>query len=105
MPQPAIARTQTQTFRQTPRLKLVVSRQYPRTDEESIRRYRIWDSVERRDLAHRCYAYERHAFNSALLMMFDPETKAGRTLEVYDIRTGKWLATFRREAHSIAFTR
>lgn len=103
MPQPAVARTQ--TFRQTPRLKLVVSRKYPRTDEEAIRPYRIWDSVQGKDLAHRCYGYERHAFNSALLMMFDPETKAGRTLEVYDIRTGKWLCTFRREEHSIAFTR
>jgi hypothetical protein len=85
-------------------LKLVHTRAspYPR-DKETVRPFRIWDSQEKRNVPHRCYATLRRALDSALLLV--RWSKVGVTLEVYDLRTAKWLGTYARRVDSITFTR
>ena len=71
--------------------------------EDTKRPFRIWDSVEKRDVAHRCYGTERRALDSALLIV--RWERVGRTLEVYDIRTAKWIGTYTRRVDSITFSK
>jgi len=82
-------------------VRLVRTSQYPRTDEETQRPFRIWDSVEKQDVAHRYYKVEKNALDSALLEV--RWAKVGRTLEVYDISNGRWLGTYKRGLHAIEF--
>jgi hypothetical protein len=79
-------------------LRLVPRLELPRV-KDTTRPFRIWDSVERRAVRWRCYAIERNAHNSALALC--RWESVGRTLEVVDIRTGRWLATYRRGLGSI----
>ena len=70
---------------------------------DTRRPFRIWDSVEKREVAHRCYATERRALDSALLIV--RWEKVGRTLEVFDITTGRWIGTYARRVDAITFTK
>lgn len=74
-----------------------------RVVEETKRPFRIWDSVEKREVPHRCYSSDRRALDQALLIV--RWEKVGRTLEVFDIRTGKWLGTYARGINSISFSK
>jgi hypothetical protein len=71
-------------------------------NKETVRPFRIWDSVEKHAVPWRCYSDERRAHNSALALC--RWEQAGRTLEVVDVRTGRWLATYKRGLHSIEIT-
>lgn len=80
----------------------MTKRPYPR-DKETLRPFRIWDSQEKRNVPHRHYATLRRALDSALLLV--RWSKVGVTLEVYDLRTAKWLGTYARRVDSITFTK
>jgi hypothetical protein len=71
--------------------------------EDTKRPFRIWDSTAKREVAHRCYATERRALDSALLIV--RWEKVGRTLEVFNIETGRWIGTYARRVDSIQFTK
>ena len=78
-------------------------RRYPRTDKGSTRPYRIWDSIKKANVPHRCYSSDRNALDKALVIV--RWEKVGRTLEVYDIRTARHLGTYARMVNSISFQR
>lgn len=66
-------------------------------DEPTKRPYRLWDAVAKQDMPHRYYSIERNALNGALL-----ETawgKVGTSIEVYDCRTARHIATFTRRTN------
>jgi hypothetical protein len=74
-----------------------------RVVEDTKRPFRIWDSVEKREVPHRCYITERRAFDSALLIV--RWEKVGRTLEVFNITNGKLLGVYARRVDSISFSK
>jgi hypothetical protein len=76
--------------------------EYPEAQPETQRPFRIWDSEEKHDVQYRYYITERRALDTALLLV--RWEKVGRTLEVYDVRTGRWLGTYKRGVNSIQFT-
>lgn len=65
-------------------------------DEAPVRPYRWWNAEEKCDMPHRFYSVLQNALNGAFL-----ETawwmKPGHSIEVYDVRTAKHLATFTRQ--------
>lgn len=71
--------------------------------KDTVRPFRIWNATDRRNEPHRCYATERRALDSALLLV--RWAKVGVSLEVYDARTAKWLGLYTRKVNSISFTR
>lgn len=79
----------------------IVRRMSYRIVETTKRPFRIWDSGEKREVPYRNYATERRALDAALLIV--RWEKVGRTLEVFDITTGKWLGTYARRVDSISF--
>ncbi len=73
------------------------------TADAPKRPYRLWDALAGADLRWRYYASARNAQNAALL-----ETrwlKVGATIEVYDLRTGRVLCTYKRHAATVSFTK
>ena len=70
---------------------------------DTSRPFRIWDSIRKRDVKYRYYSTEQNALNGALLLI--KWVSIQNTLEVYDIRTARWIATYQRKLHSITFTR
>lgn len=92
----------TTTTKPSAKVVAFARRQFHRIDTETVRPYRIWDSVEKREIAHRCYSDERRALDSALLLV--RWEQVGRTLEVYDVTTGRWLGTYKRGVNFIEIT-
>jgi len=76
--------------------------EYSEAQPETLRPFRIWDSNAKHDVVHRNYITERRALDTALLLV--RWEQVGATLEVYDIRTGRWLGTYKRGVNSIQFT-
>lgn len=76
-------------------------RDLPEPNPETVRPFRLWDSVEKEYVAHRWYATERRALDSALLLV--RWEQVGRSIEVLDIRNMKWLATYTRRVNLIQY--
>jgi hypothetical protein len=76
---------------------------YNEAHKETVRPFRLWDSHANKNVPHRCYATERRALDSALLLV--RWERIGRCIEVYDARTQRWIATFKRGLNSIEFTK
>jgi hypothetical protein len=70
--------------------------------KDSPRPFRLWDSEAKKSVRWRCYTHELNAHNSALAIC--RWEQMGRTLEVIDIRTGRWLATYKRGFNAIEIT-
>jgi len=64
-------------------------------DEPVKRPYRLWDAVAKRDMQYRYYAHQQNALNGALLE--SAWSDVGTSIEVYDCRTAKHIATFTRK--------
>lgn len=73
----------------------------PLVVKKTVRPFRLWDSVERKDVLHRYYATERRALDSALLIV--RWEQIGRTIEVYDVRTARLLGIYKRLLNAISF--
>lgn len=84
-----------------PHLRLVPKDELPRVKDTS-RPFRIWDSVQKHAVQWRCYVHETNCHNAALALC--RWEQIGRTLEVIDVRTGRWLATYKRTVNSIEIT-
>ncbi len=65
-------------------------------DEPSKRPYRLWDAIAKHDMPHRYYAHQQNALNGALLEA--AWAKVGTSIDVYDCRTARHLATFSRKS-------
>src|SRR5262245_2038978 len=68
---------------------------------EAVRPFRLYDPVARKNYRWRCYADPKHAHNGAM-------TEArwagiGKTVEVYDARTGRLMGQYTRRVNSIDF--
>jgi predicted acetyltransferase len=64
-------------------------------DGATKRPFRLWDAIAKHDMPHRYYAIERNALNGALLEA--AWAKVGTSIEVYDCRTARHIATFTRK--------
>jgi hypothetical protein len=64
-------------------------------DEPTKRPFRLWDAINKHDMPHRYYVHEQNALNGALLEA--AWAHVGTSIEVYDCRTAKHLATFTRK--------
>lgn len=71
-------------------------------DKDSIRPFRLWDSVAKRNLRWRYYSDSRRAMNAALIEV--RWSKVNETIEVYDCRNGRLLGTYKRSLNHIEFT-
>lgn len=87
-------------------LQQVEPKRYYRWDTgkrgESLRPYRLWDAVRKRNYRWRNYADAKRAHLGALI-----EARwagIGTTVEVYDCRTGRLLGQYTRRVNSIQFT-
>lgn len=78
------------------------SDEYPEKVKDTVRPFRLWDSAERKVVAHRCYATERRAHDMAFILL-RWERKVGRAIEVIDIRFGRWLGTYVRRVNAVQF--
>jgi len=65
-------------------------------DEETKRPFRLWDANAKQDMVHRYYAIRLNAINAALLEA--AWARVGVSIEVYDCRDAKHIATFTRSA-------
>lgn len=67
------------------------------------RPFRLWDSVEKKNVRWRYYSAAERAHNAALLEVrwMNP----GATIEVYDCRTARHLGTYKRHEHTVSFTK
>ena len=65
-------------------------------DEPTKRPYRLWDAIAKCDMRYRYYEIERNALNGALLEA--AWARVGTSIEVYDCRTAKHIATFTRHS-------
>jgi hypothetical protein len=65
-------------------------------DGETKRPFRLWDAIEKHDMPHRYYAIRQNALNGALLEA--AWAKVGTSIDVYDCRTAKHIATFTRKS-------
>src|SRR5262245_56800630 len=69
---------------------------------EAVRPYRLWDSVERKNLRWRNYADPKKAHLGALIeCRWSP---IGHSIEVYDARTGRLIGQYTRRVNSVQFT-
>jgi len=70
--------------------------------KHSVRPFRIWDNAQKRNVRGRNYSDPKRALDSALII-----TRWSRVYlvyEVYDIRNGQQLGTFKRAMHNVEFT-
>jgi hypothetical protein len=70
---------------------------------DTVRPFRIWDAKKKANVPHRCYATERAAMISALILT--RWAKVGETLEVHDISTGRLIGQYTRRVSSISFAK
>jgi hypothetical protein len=75
---------------------------YPEV-EETVRPFRLWDAVNKVNLAHRYYVHDRNAHLGALIEA--RWAQVGTTIEVYNCLTGRMLGQYTRRIHSIDFLR
>lgn len=64
---------------------------YGKRQRETARPFRLWDAKARRFLRWRYYSSARRAHDGALI---EVRWSKGEAIEVLDIRTAKWLATY-----------
>jgi hypothetical protein len=84
-------------------LRLVrTTSEYPEQIKDTQRPFRLWLSAARCYIPHRFYATEQRALDCALLWVKN-ESKIGQTVEVLDVRYGRWLATYSRRVNHIDF--
>jgi hypothetical protein len=65
-------------------------------DEPTKRPFRLWDAIAKHDMPYRYYVHQQNALNGALLEA--AWAKVGTSIEVYDCRTARHLATFSRKS-------
>lgn len=78
-----------------PKLKLAPpppAHAYGARDRETQRPFRLWDAKHNQFLRWRYYASISHAHNAALIEVRWSTDE--RAIEVLDIRTARWLATY-----------
>ena len=73
---------------------------YPH-DAESVRPFRLWDAKEKQQMQWRYYSNKRNAHVGALIEARWAEI--GKTIEVFDIRTGRLLGQYTRKVNTVAF--
>jgi hypothetical protein len=64
-------------------------------DEPTKRPFRLWDAQAKHDMPHRYYTHKQNALNGGLLEA--AWARAGTSIEVYDCRTARHIATFTRK--------
>ena len=72
----------------------------PDPSPEAVRPFRLWNPQNNCYFAHRFYSNERRAIDHAYsILKWDLEI--GQSVEVLDMRTAKWLATYTKRVKSI----
>lgn len=70
--------------------------------KDSARPFRIWDPQTGAQMPHRAYSDE-HRCHDRALSLARWELKVGQSLEVIDVRGGKFLGAYTRRVHFIDF--
>lgn len=84
-------------------LRIVIPRRAtPHSRIVGEKRFRIWNELEHRDQPWRRYKHKENAKNTAFLLTKGAEV--GQVFDVYDARSGDWIASYKRGLHSVAVT-
>jgi len=68
---------------------------------DAMRPFRLWDAEERKNIRYRFYADKQRAHTAAMIEA--RWSHIGKSIEVYDCRTGKLLGQYTRRVDSIRF--